>query len=250
MGQKTHPIGFRLGVIREWQTTWFAQRPDDYRNLVKEDMDVRNTINDRFPDAGVSRIDIERGSSDATVTIHTARPGIVIGRGGQRVEQLRRDLERLTARRVRLNVQEIRQPELDAYLVARNVADQLVRRIAFRRAIRQAVSRTMQAGAEGIKILIAGRLGGADIARKEKAMEGRVPLHTLRADIDYGMAEAATEFGRIGVKVWIYKGEVLKQSTTEPSIEDMAPIEVTVRADEETETTNAPTETGQVSQPT
>ena len=250
MGQKTHPIGFRLGVIREWQTTWFAQRPDDYRNLVREDMAVRDTINERFPDAGVSRIDIERGSSDATVTIHTARPGIVIGRGGQRVEQLRRDLERLTSRRVRLNVQEIRQPELDAYLVARNVADQLVRRIAFRRAIRQAVSRTMQAGAEGIKILIAGRLGGADIARKEKAMEGRVPLHTLRADIDYGLAEAATEFGRIGVKVWIYKGEVLKPSTTEPSIEDMAPIEVTVRADEETETTDAPTETGQVSQPT
>ena len=250
MGQKTHPIGFRLGVIREWQTTWFAQRPDDYRNLVQEDMAVRDTINERFPDAGVSRIDIERGSSDATVTIHTARPGIVIGRGGQRVEQLRRDLERLTSRRVRLNVQEIRQPELDAYLVARNVADQLVRRIAFRRAIRQAVSRTMQAGAQGIKILIAGRLGGADIARKEKAMEGRVPLHTLRADIDYGLAEAATEFGRIGVKVWIYKGEVLKPSTTEPSIEDMAPIEVTVRADEETETTNAPTETGQVSQPT
>ena len=249
MGQKTHPIGFRLGVIREWQTTWFAQRPEDYRNLVKEDMGVRDTINERFPDAGVSRIDIERGSSDATVTIHTARPGIVIGRGGQRVEQLRRDLERLTARRVRLNVQEIRQPELDAYLVARNVADQLVRRIAFRRAIRQSVSRTMQAGAEGIKILIAGRLGGADIARKEKAMEGRVPLHTLRADIDYGLAEAATEFGRIGVKVWIYKGEVLKPSTTEPSIEDMAPIEVTVRADEETETTNAPTETSQVSQP-
>ena len=183
MGQKTHPIGFRLGVIKEWQTTWFAQRPDDYRNLVKEDMAVRDTINERFPDAGVSRIDIERGSSDATVTIHTARPGIVIGRGGQRVEQLRRDLERLTSRRVRLNVQEIRQPELDAYLVARNVADQLVRRIAFRRAIRQAVSRTMQAGAQGVKILIAGRLGGADIARKEKAMEGRVPLHTLRADI-------------------------------------------------------------------
>ncbi len=250
MGQKTHPIGFRLGVIKEWQTTWFAQRPDDYRNLVKEDMAVRDTINERFPDAGVSRIDIERGSSDATVTIHTARPGIVIGRGGQRVEQLRRDLERLTSRRVRLNVQEIRQPELDAYLVARNVADQLVRRIAFRRAIRQAVSRTMQAGAEGIKILIAGRLGGADIARKEKAMEGRVPLHTLRADIDYGMAEAATEFGRIGVKVWIYKGEVLKPSSAEPSVEDMPPIEVTVRADEETETTNAPTETGQVSQPT
>ena len=250
MGQKTHPIGFRLGVIKEWQTTWFAQRPEDYRNLVREDMEVRETINDRYPDAGVSRVDIERGSSDATVTIHTARPGIVIGRGGQRVEQLRRDLERLIARRVRLNVQEIRQPELDAYLVARNVADQLVRRIAFRRAIRQSVSRTMQAGAQGIKILISGRLGGADIARKEKAMEGRVPLHTLRADIDYGLAEAATEFGRIGVKVWIYKGEILKPTATaEEPLDDMAPIEVTVRADEETEP-NASTETSQVSQPT
>ncbi len=243
MGQKTHPIGFRLGVIKDWQTTWFAQRPDDYRNLVKEDMAVRSMINGRYPDAGVSRTDIERGSSDATVTIHTARPGIVIGRGGQRVEQLRRDLERLTTRRVRLNVQEIRQPELDAYLVARNVADQLVRRIAFRRAIRQSVSRSMQAGAKGIKILISGRLGGADIARKEKAMEGRVPLHTLRADIDYGLAEAATEFGRIGVKVWIFKGEILKPSAAaEEALDDMAPIEVTVRADEETES-NAPTQT-------
>lgn len=248
MGQKVSPVGLRLGINRTWDSRWFAAR--DYGALLHQDLDLRRFIMDRLSQAGVSRVVIERPAKKARITIHTARPGIVIGRGGQRVEQLRRDLERLTSRRVRLNVQEIRQPELDAYLVARNVADQLVRRIAFRRAIRQAVSRTMQAGAEGIKILIAGRLGGADIARKEKAMEGRVPLHTLRADIDYGMAEAATEFGRIGVKVWIYKGEVLKPSTSEPSIEDMAPIEVTVRADEETETTNAPTETGQVSQPT
>ena len=250
MGQKTHPIGFRLGVIKDWQTTWFAQRPADYRGLVREDMGVRDTINERYPDAGVSRIEIERGSNnDVSVSVHTARPGIVIGRGGQRVEQLRRDLERLTARRVRLNVQEIRQPELDAYLVARNVADQLVRRIAFRRAIRQAVSRTMQAGAAGIKILISGRLGGADIARKEKAMEGRVPLHTLRADIDYGLAEAATEFGRIGVKVWIYKGDVLKPTAAvEEPMEDMAPIEVTVRAEDEAEA-NAATQTSQVQEP-
>ncbi len=249
MGQKTHPIGFRLGIIKDWQATWFAQKPSDYRSLVKEDLSVRDTILKRYPDAGISRIEIERGNNDVIITIHTARPGIVIGRGGQRVEQLRKDLEGVTARRARLNVQEIRQPEMDAYLVARNVADQLVRRIAFRRAIRQAVARTRQAGAEGIKILISGRLGGADIARKEKAMEGRIPLHTLRADIDYGLAEAATEFGRIGVKVWIYKGEILKPSATDQLLEDMAPIEVTVKAEEETEE-NAATQTSEVSQPT
>ena len=248
MGQKTHPIGFRLGIIKDWQATWFAQKPSDYRNLVKEDLSVRDIILKRYPDAGISRIEIERGNNDVVITIHTARPGIVIGRGGQRVEQLRKDLEGVTERRARLNVQEIRQPEMDAYLVARNVADQLVRRIAFRRAIRQAVSRTRQAGAEGIKILISGRLGGADIARKEKAMEGRIPLHTLRADIDYGLAEAATEFGRIGVKVWIYKGEILKPSAADQLLEDMAPIEVTVKAEEETEE-NATTQTSEVSQP-
>ena len=167
------------------------------------------------------------------IAINTARPGIVIGRGGQRVEELRKELEGLTERRARLNVQEIRQPELDAFLVARSVADQLLRRIAFRRAIRQAVSRTIQAGAQGIKIIIAGRLGGADIARTEKHMEGRVPLHTLRADIDFGIAEAATDFGRIGVKVWIYKGDIFKSpKVEEQEIEDMPPIEVTVKADE------------------
>jgi small subunit ribosomal protein S3 len=198
---------------------------------VLEDLQVRGRIADNYPDAGISRVEIERSNNDLTVTIHTARPGIVIGRGGQRVEELRKDLERIIRRRARLNVQEIRQPELDAFLVARNVADQLERRIAFRRAIRQTLGRTMQAGAKGIKILCSGRLGGADIARSEKAMEGRVPLHTLRADIDYGLAEAATDFGRIGVKVWIYKGDILPETVPEPEIEEeISPIEVTLSA--------------------
>lgn len=246
MGQKTHPIGFRLGIVRDWDSRWFASKTDDYRDLVLEDLGIRKLILTRYPDAGISRIEIERSSSDVVITVHTARPGIVIGRGGQRVEELRKDLEKLTERRARLNVQEIRQPELDAFLVARNVADQLERRMAFRRVIRQSVTRTMQAGAIGIKVKISGRLGGADIARREKAMEGRVPLHTLRANIDYSLAEAATEFGRIGVKVWIYKGDILPvREVEEEPLEDMPPIEVTVTAGEEA-TEDAPTEEGQV----
>ena len=236
MGQKTHPIGFRLGIVKDWQARWFAGKQEMYRNLVLEDLQVRGRIAESYPDAGISRVEIERSNNDVTVTIHTARPGIVIGRGGQRVEELRKDLERIIRRRARLNVQEIRQPELDAYLVARNVADQLERRIAFRRAIRQTLGRTMQAGAEGIKIICSGRLGGADIARSEKAMEGRVPLHTLRADIDYGLAEAATDFGRIGVKVWIYKGDILPEAPPEPEIEEeISPIEVTLTANPDPE---------------
>ncbi len=231
MGHKTHPIGFRLGIIKEWQATWFAAKTADYRELVKEDLSIRNNIATRYPDAGISKVEIERNSSEVVVTVHTARPGIVIGRGGQRVEELRKMLESLTNRRARLNVQEIRQPELDAFLVARSVADQLERRIAYRRAIRQAVSRTVQAGAKGVKIVIAGRLGGADIARREKAMEGRVPLHTLRADVDFAIAEAATDFGRIGVKVWLYHGDIIKQEK-EPELEDMLPIEVTLSPEE------------------
>ncbi|MDA0770047.1 MAG: 30S ribosomal protein S3 [SAR202 cluster bacterium Casp-Chloro-G4] len=246
MGQKTHPIGFRLGIVKDWDSRWFASKGKDYRNLVTEDMGVRKLILTRYPEAGISKIEIERGSSEVVINIHTARPGIVIGRGGQRVEELRKDLEVLTERRARLNVQEIRQPELDAFLVAHSVAEQLERRIAFRRAIRQSVTRTMQAGALGVKILISGRLGGADIARREKAMEGRVPLHTLRANIDYSLAEAGTEFGRIGVKVWIYKGDILPvRQVEEDSLEDMAPIEVRVTASEEA-TANAPTEEGQI----
>jgi len=233
VAQKTHPIGFRLGIVKDWHARWFASKQADYRKLVLEDLKIRNKISENYPEAGISKVDIERGSSDVIITIHTARPGIVIGRGGQRVEQLRKELEGLTDRRARLNVQEIRQPELDAYLVGRNIADQLERRIAFRRAIRQSVTRTMQAGAQGIKVICGGRLGGADIARTEKVLEGRVPLHTLRADIDYGLAEAATEFGRIGVRVWIYKGDILPDLPLEPEAEEEIPaIEVTLRAEQ------------------
>ncbi len=233
MGQKTHPIGFRLGIVKDWQAKWFAAKQQAYRGLVFEDIRIRREIAGDYPDAGVSRVDIERGNNDVIVTIHTARPGIVIGRGGQRVDDLRKRLEKISERRVRLNVQEIRQPEMDAYLVARNVADQLERRIAFRRAIRQTLGRTMQAGAQGIKIICSGRLGGADIARSEKAMEGRVPLHTLRADIDYGLAEAGTEFGRIGVKVWIYRGDILPDAPPDAGQEDDLPsIEVTLSGSE------------------
>lgn len=234
MGNKTHPIGFRLGIVKDWQTRWFAAKQKDYRALVKEDIGIRNVVMEGNEDAGISRVEIERGTTELVVTAHTARPGIVIGRGGAKVDEMRKQLEQLTNGRVRLNVQEIRQPELDAFLVARNIADQLERRIAFRRAIRQAMNRTVQAGAQGIKVIASGRLAGADIARTEKAMEGRVPLHTLRADIDFDIAEAATDFGRIGVKVWIFKGEILpKPKEQQIDIEEMSPIQVTVRADQE-----------------
>jgi len=247
LGQKIHPNGFRVGITRDWHATWFAGQRE-YAGLVKEDINIRQAIDAMYEDAGISKVDIERDSNEVAVTIHTARPGIVIGRGGQRVDELRKNLENLTgSRRAKLNVVEVRQAELDAYLVARNVADQLERRIAFRRAIRQAVMRTMQAGAEGIKITCSGRLAGADIARAEKAMEGRVPLHTLRADIDYGLAEAKTEFGVIGVKVWICRGEISNptiigenSSSSDPiaasnEIEetDVAPIQVMVTAQDD-----------------
>lgn len=243
MGQKTHPIGFRLGIIRDWDATWFASRANGYRTLLLEDLRIRKHINNLYSDAGIAKINIERGSSDLIITLHTARPGIVIGRGGQRIEELRRNLEGMTKKRARINVQEIRQPELDAFLVARSIADQLERRVAYRRAIRQAVSRAMQAGALGIKVLCSGRLGGAEIARREKVMEGRVPLHTLRADIDYGVTEAATAMGRIGVKVWLFKGEILPQVREE--VEEIGTIEVTLQANEpesELETENGTVE--------
>ena len=228
MGQKTHPIGFRLGIIKDWEATWFASKSNIYRTLLLEDIRIRSTIMSRYPDAGLAQINIERGSSDLIVTLHTSRPGIVIGRGGQRIEELRHDLEGLTNKRARVNVQELRQPELNAYLVARSVADQLERRIAFRRAMRQAVARAMQAGAQGIKIVASGRLGGGEIARREKMMEGRVPLHTLRADIDYGLAHAATSMGRIGIKVWLYRGDILPELREET--EELGTIEVTLQA--------------------
>ena len=225
MGHKVHPIGFRLGIIKEWEAKWFAER--DYKRLVHEDLSIRDLIRKRLNDAGVPRIDIERSANQVTVTIHTAKPGIVIGKSGAKVEELRKLLEERTGKKVRLNISEIRQPELDAELVARSVAEQLERRVAFRRAIKQAAQRSMQRGAKGVRIVIAGRLGGAEMSRKESYREGRVPLHTLRADIDYGEAEARTTFGRIGVKVWIYKGEILPyKSAAEDKIRKEAAMAV------------------------
>ena len=247
MGQKIHPNGFRVGITKDWHATWFAGKGPEYAALVSEDVNIRRKIETMYEDAGISKVDIERDTDEVAVTIHTARPGIVIGRGGQRVDELRKELDSLTGnRRTRLNVREVRQPELDAFLVARNIADQLERRIAFRRAIRQALTRTMQAGAEGIKIIASGRLAGADIARSEKAHEGRVPLHTLRADIDYGLAEAGTEYGVIGVKVWICKGQIMNPTligesldrsdvttSTSDDDDDVPAIQVLVTANEE-----------------
>jgi small subunit ribosomal protein S3 len=228
MGQKIHPIGFRLGVIYDWQAKWYAE--NTYSELLHEDLAIRKLILSSFRDAGISKVEIERSANAATVTIHTARPGIIIGRGGQRVDELRGRLEQLTKRRVRVNIQEIRQPELDAYLVARSVADQLEHRVAHRRAMKQAIQRSMQRGAKGIKVRVGGRLGGSEMSRNETEKEGRIPLHTLRANIDYGQTEAHTTFGRIGVKVWLYKGDILPpprkvREPEEPAAAQPAPPE-------------------------
>ena len=216
MGQKVHPTGFRLGVVKGWQSRWYAER--DYRDLLAEDLVVRALINKELANASVSKIEIERAAANQLwVAIHTARPGIVIGKSGEKVERLKNTLEVKTKKRVRLEIKEIRQPELDAYLVARAIAEQLEKRVSFRRAIKQAVQKSMRANAKGIKIVVGGRLGGAEIARSEKEVEGKIPLHTLRADIDYGLAEAHTTFGVIGIKVWIYKGDILPTKRREAS---------------------------------
>jgi small subunit ribosomal protein S3 len=213
MGHKVHPIGFRLGILYPWQSKWYADK--NYTELLHEDLAIRKLIFKRLSDAAISRVELERNANQVVATIHTAKPGIVIGRGGQKVDELRGALEKLTGRRVRVNIVEIRQPELDAFLVAKSVAEQLERRVAFRRAMKQAVSRTMQRGARGVRIQVGGRLGGAEMSRRETEKEGRVPLHTLRADVDFGQAEAATTFGRIGVKVWIYRGDVIPEVKTQ-----------------------------------
>ena len=219
MGRKVHPVGFRIGIIRDWQAKWYSDR--HYADFLHEDLKLRRAIESRYSQAGISLVEIDREANGVLAIIHTARPGVVIGRGGQRVDEMRHYLERLIGKRVQLNILEIQQPELDAYLVARTVAEQFQRRIAYRRAMKQAIFRTIQAGAKGIRISCAGRLGGAEIARRQTMHEGQVPLHTLRADIDYGFAEARTTLGRIGIKVWIYKGDILPESKVEEVKEEV-----------------------------
>jgi len=219
MGHKVHPVGFRLGIIRDWQAKWYADK--HYAEFLQEDLKLREGIQKRYAEAAVSLVEIERQSNKVSITIHTARPGIVIGRGGQRVDETRTYLEQLIGKRVQLNIQEVQRPELDAYLVAKTIAEQIERRIAFRRAMKQTTLRTIQAGAQGMRVSCSGRLGGAEIARRLTMAEGQVPLHTLRADIDYGFVEARTAMGRIGVKVWIYKGDILPDVIEEEEIEEI-----------------------------
>jgi ribosomal protein S3, bacterial type len=207
MGHKVHPVGFRLGVIKTWDSKWYSDR--HYVTFLQEDLKIRKAIQSMYPEAGVSLIEIDRQANNVSLTIHTARPGILIGRGGQRVDEMRKSLEKLISKKVQLNIREIQQPEFDAYLVAKSIAESMERRVAYRRALKQALQRSIVAGAKGMRIRAAGRLDGAEIARTVTMHEGRVPLHTLRADIDYGFTEAKTVMGRIGIKVWIYKGEIL-----------------------------------------
>lgn len=213
MGRKVHPYGFRLKVINNWKANWFAEG-EDYAQLLHEDLAVRELIYDQLQRAGVARVEIERFANQIQITIWTAKPGIVIGRRGAAVKELRQQLEQVTGKRVKVEVEEIKQPELHAPLIAENVVSQLERRISHARAMKRAIQQTMRAGAEGVKIRCSGRLHGAEMARTEWQREGRVPLHTLRADIDYAQAEAKTTFGRIGVKVWVYKGEILPEAET------------------------------------
>jgi len=211
LGQKVHPYGFRLGIIKDWRSRWYAER--DYGANLQEDLRIRRYVKERLSHAGVSSVEIERKSNRVHVIVHTARPGIVIGKKGAEIESLRRDLQKFTEREVTISIQEIRRPETDAQLTAENVALQLERRVAFRRAMKKTVLSSLKLGAKGIKIQVSGRLGGAEMSRTEWYREGRVPLHTLRADIDYGYAVARTTYGTIGVKVWIYKGEVLPEGS-------------------------------------
>jgi small subunit ribosomal protein S3 len=207
LGQKVNPNGFRLGIIKPWHARWYADK--GYMQLVQEDREIRELILTRHTNAGVASVDIDRSANNVTVSIHTARPGIIIGKSGQNVEQLRQMLERRTGKKVKVNIIEVRQPDTNATLVARNIADQLEKRVSFRRAMKQALQRAMERGAKGIKVTVSGRLGGAEMSRRETDRRGRVPSQTLRADIDFGRAEALTTYGVIGVKVWVYRGDVL-----------------------------------------
>ncbi|RMG96393.1 MAG: 30S ribosomal protein S3 [Chloroflexi bacterium] len=219
MGRKVHPVGFRLKIIRDWNTRWYAEG-QDYQERLHEDFAIRELIKKELPAAGVSKVEIERAApNQVQVIIHTARPGIVIGRKGASVKELRGKLKKLTNKAVKVEVEEITQPDMDPQLVAENIAGQLERRISHSRAMKRAVMQAMRAGAKGVRVEVSGRLGGAEMARKEKMWDGRVPRNTLRADIDYGFAEALTTFGKIGVKVWIYKGEVLPQKSEASTME-------------------------------
>ena len=209
MGQKVNPNGIRIGIVKDWDAKWYADK--DFADNLHEDIKIRKYLKEQLGAAGVSKIETERSKNRLKLTIHTAKPGMVIGRGGSGIEQIKEGLKGKTEKTVDINISEIRQPDLDATLVAENIAQQLERRIAFRRAMKQSVGRTMRLGAKGIKVKVSGRLGGAEIARSEAYREGSIPLHTLRADIDYGTAEARTTYGRIGVKVWIFKGEILPE---------------------------------------
>jgi small subunit ribosomal protein S3 len=231
LGHKVHPIGFRLGFVKDWQAKWYADKA--YTVLIQEDLRIRKAIEYKYGFDDISRVEIERSANQVTVAVYTARPGIVIGRGGQRVDEMRQVLEKTAGKRVRLNILEVAQPELDAYLVARSIAQQMERRISHRRAMKQAISRAMERGAQGIKITCAGRLSGSEYARRETLHQGRVPLHTLRADIDYAQAEAHTTLGRTGVKVWIYKGDVISEAekmfmerSLLTPVEEVAPAEI------------------------
>lgn len=210
MGRKVHPYGFRLGIIKDWKARWYADG-ERYADLLQEDLTIRDHIRKKLGRAGISDIQIERFPKQVAIAISTAKPGIIIGRKGANVKELREELEALTGKKIKVDVNEIENPDTDAYLIAESIANQLERRISHRRAMKQAIQRAMRAGAKGIRIVVAGRLSGADMARREDAQEGRVPRHTLRADIDYAQTEALTTFGRIGVKVWVYKGEVLPE---------------------------------------
>jgi small subunit ribosomal protein S3 len=250
LGHKVHPNAFRLGVFRPWEANWFAN-PKDYTKMLHEDLEMRRVILARLRNAGIAKIETERSSNaQLTVTIHTAKPGIVIGKGGSSVDQLREDLEKRFGNRVRISIQEIKQPELDAQLVAENIASQIERRISYKRAMKQAILRTMRAGAKGVRIYCGGRLRGAEMARREWDREGRVPLHTLRADIDFGRATAKTTFGAIGCKVWIYKDQISPaQRRLQPIAEEPLPIAEAIAPQPEPAEAAAPAVAEPVTQP-
>jgi small subunit ribosomal protein S3 len=231
LGQKVHPHGLRVGVIKDWDSRWYSSK--EYASQLLEDYKIRKHIKNKLYTSGISKVEIERAANRVRITINTAKPGMVIGKSGSGVEETKAELEKMTGKQVSINVVEVKNPDTDAQLVAENIASQLERRISFRRAMKQSISRAMKSGAKGIKTMVSGRLGGAEIARSEMYHEGTIPLQTLRADIDYGFAEAHTTYGRIGVKVWIYKGEIL-------------PVKNTKKAEEGGEASNVDAKKGQV----